>query len=457
MKELCIVHIGMHKTGSSSIQNMLFNHLKDTNFHYANLGDSNQGAQIYSLFSEHPEKYHGHVARGWSTSDINQYIENNFKMLIDGFKKTGNSTIEIISGEDIGNLNFNEIIRLKNFLDTYFKTVKIIAYIRPPISYIQSAFQELVKHGLNRFDFTNCNPNYARFEMFEKVFGRENMILRSFKSNKLYGDDIILDFCNTLKISLGENYKTIKDNESISLETLSLLYAYQKYINKFSRGPNIFTERKQLISELAKIGKSRLTFCSSVLQPIIEQNQQGIDYLEQRMLESLQEESSDNENCISCEDDLLRFSDETIFELKQLIGKENLPDDILGNTPQDIAILVDVLKNKLEFGSKFISKTYITNQEKILSDREQEEYRIIRGFDIDWSSYFEINNISDYSGDPVIHYIKNWRTQNLVIQNVFDTGYYLDIYPDIKACSMNPLFHYLVYGMKNGRRGIEAI
>lgn len=452
-KDLCIVHIGMHKTGSSSIQNMLFNLLNDTNFHYANLGNPNQSEEVYSLFSEYPEKYHGHVARARSALDVSQYKEKKLKMLIDGFKATGNSTIEIISGEDIGILNFNEILKLKEFLDTFFKTVKIIAYIRPPVSYIQSAFQELIKHGLSSFDFTNCNPNYERFEMFEKVFGRENMILRLFKSNKLYGDDIVLDFCNTLKISLDKNYNTIKDNESISLEALSLLYAYQKYINKFSLGPNIFTERKQLISALSKIGKSRLTFCSSVLQPIIEKNQQGIDYLEQIMLESLNEESRDHEGCIRCEDDLLRFTDETIFKLKELIGKENLPDDVLGNTPKDIAMLVDVLKNKLAIESGLISKTNFTNQEKILSVSEQEEYRVICEFDIDWSTYFSINNISDYSGDPVTHYIKNWRTQNLIIQNLFDTEYYLDMYPDIKACCINPLFHYMVHGKAKGRLG----
>lgn len=453
MKELCIVHIGMHKTGSSSIQNMLFHHLKDKKFNYTNLGEANQSAQIYSLFSEHPEKYHGHISRAWNTSDINQYVEKNFKILINSFTTTSSSTIEIISGEDIGLLSFDEIVKLKTFLYKYFKKVKIIAYIRPPVSYIQSAFQELIKHGLSRFDFTDCNPRYERFQNYEKVFGKENMILKLFKSNKLYGNDIVLDFCNTLKISIDKNYKTIKENESISLEALSLLYTYQKYINKFSRGPNIFTERKQLISALAKIGNSRLTFSSSVLQPIIDQNQQGIDFLEQRMLESLQDEFAVNENCISCEEDLMRISDETIFALKQMIGKENLPDDVSSNTPHDIAILVEVLKNKLAFGSKSIYKTYITNHDKLLSPKEQEEYRIIHDFHIDWDNYFEINKITNSSGNPVIHYIKNWRTQNLIIKNLFDTGYYLDIYPDIKACGMNPLLHYLVYGKAKGRLG----
>ena len=42
----CVFHFGMHKTGSSSIQNSLYHGLGDPAFHYADLGQPNASARI---------------------------------------------------------------------------------------------------------------------------------------------------------------------------------------------------------------------------------------------------------------------------------------------------------------------------------------------------------------------------------------------------------------------------
>ena len=345
-KKLCIVHIGMHKTGSSSIQNTLFQNLNDPYFHYANLGVANHSAAIYSMFADVPENYHAHIARKLSKDEVTEYNSKNKKMLIDSFNTIDATVTAIISGEDIGYLNVNELMRLKKFLDIYFYSIEIIVYIRPPISYIQSAFQELVKHGLRRFDFTHCDPNYSRFQIFENIFGRDQIIFRPFDIKKLYHNDIVMDFYHTLSISIHRDYKQVKDNESISLEALSLLYIYQKYINDFTYGKNIFNERKNLIKILSQIGESRLKFSKDVLKSVLQSNEEGLYFLEEQMGESLLDSTPDVESNVNEEKDLLYVGQSVIEELRKLIDNEEVCSKIDTDSPEEVAKLVDILKNK---------------------------------------------------------------------------------------------------------------
>lgn len=454
MRDLCVVHIGMHKTGSSSIQSMLYNQLNDDNFHFTKLGGANQSAQIFSLFADHPEKYHGHVARGWMEDEVQRYNEQNLKMLVNGFKSKSKSIVEIISGEDIGYFNFDELCRLNDFIKIYFRSVKIIAYIRPPASYIQSAFQELVKHGLNRFDLSGCNPNYTRFKMFDTVFGRDNIIIRPFVSGQLLGGDIVKDFAHTLGVSLDEKNITIKDNESISRDALGLLYVYQKYTNGFARSSNIFFERSKLIEALSKIGSSRLKFSSSVIDPIIAQNKEGIKYIDQFIPGSLREEIAVSDSSISCEGDLMTFSNETIIALNGLIGKISF-DDKVNYLPNEVAELVEILKNSLDCEIKAKAKINDFYKLSDLTESERNEYLKLTVLNINMVDYFVNNNIASCSGDALVHYIKNWRNQDLVIKGVFDTKFYLTKYPDIKKSMMNPLLHYFMHGISEGRIGFQ--
>ena len=69
-KDNCIVHIGMPKTGSSTLQEVLFKRIVDPNVSYANLPVANHSAIIYSLFAENPEKHHANIARNFNSSQI---------------------------------------------------------------------------------------------------------------------------------------------------------------------------------------------------------------------------------------------------------------------------------------------------------------------------------------------------------------------------------------------------
>ena len=86
-----------------------------------------------------------------------------------------------------------------------------------------------------------------------------------------------------------------------------------------------------------------------------------------------------------------------------------------------------------------------------LSVSELKEYAFLKGFDINFSDYFVVNNIADDLTDPLLHYVKNWQESNLVIPNEFNTYEYLHEATDVLESGENPLVHYLSVGIHEGR------
>lgn len=132
-----IVHIGMPKTGTTSIQNTLKD-FRDEKFHYANMrGQSNHSYSLWSLFSsvKNPENHFHHVKRGRSAQEVTAFIKGAREDLELAFQAAGDRSI-IFSGEGIPTMSIEALVRLRDFLLAYCRTIQIITYVRSPISFI---------------------------------------------------------------------------------------------------------------------------------------------------------------------------------------------------------------------------------------------------------------------------------------------------------------------------------
>jgi glycosyltransferase involved in cell wall biosynthesis len=84
--------------------------------------------------------------------------------------------------------------------------------------------------------------------------------------------------------------------------------------------------------------------------------------------------------------------------------------------------------------------------------RRRRERRVITGsgvFDRDW--YLAQNPGAAASTDPLGHYLRAGAAAGLDPHPLFDTTWYLDRYPDIRAAGLNPLAHYLERGSAESR------
>ena len=357
MKERCIIHIGMNKTGSSSIQNALAISIEDEDFKYTQLRSPNHSASIASLFMQNPEAYHTHVKRGFTEDQVKDFNTKTLYMLEKSFT-TSLSQNHIISGEDISKLKETELLTFKFYLERFFREIIIVAYYRLPHAFIQSAFQQRVKGGLNHFHIQNMYPKYKQiFEKFDNVFSKENVKLWKYDISLFPNHDVVSDFSNRLKIRI--NYeKPIKMNKALSLEGLSLLYCYHKFGNGYGVGKRVIKENDLLIEYLNKLGNTKFEFSYALTEPIVNLNIKDIQWLEKRLGQDLQEVMFFKGKSISKEVELISIAQSLNNQLNSLCLKHNIHIDETINTPEYIASKIHLLRVEL-------SKDYFSQKCKI--------------------------------------------------------------------------------------------
>ena len=308
-----IIHIGMHKTGTTSIQQSLHKHLNDTNYHYIKLNTPNHSRQIFTLFEEkrHPSILH---IPNDEFKALNRETE---AQLIHNFTEFRNKKM-IISGESIRLLSLAGTKRMRTFMKRYVEKISIVAYIRPPKAYMESAFQQIVKTKTATFNIEMVYPNYKHFDIFFKMFGEENVHLWKFDPSTFPEGNVVLDFCQRLGIVFDPS-KVINDNTSISKEALTLLYIYRKY--KPDYGGKIVSpeENYRLIQILSRVKGNKVRFSPELIKPILKKHKKDIKWIEKRLSASVDEPLEEHVDSIKSESDLLRISSDTKQILKEIL------------------------------------------------------------------------------------------------------------------------------------------
>jgi hypothetical protein len=220
----CILHIGMNKTGSSSIQNYLTKFSNDLGegVKYANLGSANHSGAFSYIFVDNLLDIPTYKLRELTHTLVRKKSELFRKRL--EFELNSDFKTIIFSAEELAILTEKELQNLKNKLLNYVDEIKVVAYVRTPLSFMESAFQQRVKVRVIELDYKLLYPKYkVRFEKFEQIFGAVEYSL--FEKKSLIGGDVIQDFCNKQKVNF---HQSLSSNISLSGIATKFLYLYQK-------------------------------------------------------------------------------------------------------------------------------------------------------------------------------------------------------------------------------------
>lgn len=364
----CILHIGMPKTGSSSIQKTLRN-LDTAEFEYLSLSnpDGNMTGYIKNAFLEKPELFHNNRKKGLTQNEALKLQKECIKELKVALQATQAKTV-IISAEGILSLNKNELLILRDFLALHCRSVRVIGYVRSPIAYMQSALQQLVKQGFScPFASEELSPNYrSRFEKCDKVFESKNVLLLKYDRSTLLNNDVVLDFCYYTNIPMTPDL-IIRTNESMSLEVLSLLYAYYRFGTGYGSFVGAVQENRLLFETISKIGNKKIHFSPDLAKSLLEKNLEDIQWMEARLGCSLTESLEGSIDSISSENDLLDLSTKYTDDLKRLLSYE-VPKQ--SATPQKIADWMHLLRQQVS-NSKSNSQNQFSNpQIKYLKEKD---------------------------------------------------------------------------------------
>lgn len=219
------VHIGLHKTGTTSIQATLFNNretLLGAGLNYL-AGAQNHSRIIVPVFST--ARLSRRLLRRDGVTTKQQAAANNVRLEAELKKALAENTTArlVISGEDISTLEGPEIERMRDVLAPHATRIRIIVYVRDPFAVINSRCQARLQRGDTYADI-KWVPYYRRIAPFINVFGRENVDIREFDPSQFAGGELITDFLTALGAAdLAARLRIIRVKQSLSHEASFLL------------------------------------------------------------------------------------------------------------------------------------------------------------------------------------------------------------------------------------------
>jgi len=351
----CILHFGMQKTGSTSIQSSLYHACLNEGFRYVNFGQPNSSMFLATAFLPKPEDFYANKRRGLSGEFLVERRDELRKSLLKQLYECDEQTL-IISAEDLTNMEHKALVDLRNFIGQFTQDIDVVGYIRAPKSFMESSLQERIKHGRSRFHIEQIFPMYKqRFEKFDKIFGRDHTFFWPFEPKTFPSGDVVLDFCSRIGLDFpAESVRRV--NESLNLPAIKLLYAYRKYGPGYGVADDAVRSNARLLHALQALPGLRLRLSHRLVEPLTEKYRDEIDWMESRLGHSLAEKiEPQGEQSISTESDLLTFDEPSLKWLASQLGSEyeNRLDWQL--SPRSVADWVHSLRLKLYSDSKALT------------------------------------------------------------------------------------------------------
>lgn len=220
------LHIGFHKTGSSSLQLALLKkktELQKAGWEFISLDGAGNSSAFIKLSEESPVNYS-------ISSKLYTYLASSSQNNV------------VLSGEHFSFLNsLNELKRLKKGALKYFNNIKIVVYLRRQdklaLSFKQQAAKnskaglmpssKLCGHSISALpDLNQDIKEYLDFnkkvKLWESCFGGDALIVRLFEEKYLINGDICLDFSKV--VNLPVPLESLRINEGIN--RLQSLYTH---------------------------------------------------------------------------------------------------------------------------------------------------------------------------------------------------------------------------------------
>ena len=233
MTKTLVLHAGLPKTGTTTIQNaFLRSHeflLHEHQFLYPSF-DANHTNAICTLFLTDPLR---HITNKMAARDAAfdlAAVHEKYRADLEGeFAKDG-WTRALVSAEGISNLSAVEIERFRNWAMQRVDKVEVLVWVREPQAYVTSVVQQLLKGGqtLEEMMADPPLPNFkGKISNQIAVFGREAVRVESFEAATAHAQGIVGAFAHQIGLPDDAMARVVasatRDNESLSQEAAMML------------------------------------------------------------------------------------------------------------------------------------------------------------------------------------------------------------------------------------------
>jgi hypothetical protein len=265
-----ILHVGFHKTATSSIQQTLDKNrdkLEQQGYIYPRFqrgGEEmiNHSIPFYSAFCKQPELYHINIKN--SCIDNIAAINNDYLMQFNQFLALESNLI--VSGEDISVLHPEALIQLRDIIKSKGFKLEVYCSVRKPYSFTCSELQEKIKSGNGTL--TNIIvPQKSEFiHKLKKVFN-DSITFFSFEEDCKTELGPVNRFLERIGLNPKE-FKLINDNEGFGNISTRFL-AYLNLTHPSLDGGKLSIKGRGFFSE--SIDKEKFILSKTELNSISEQ------------------------------------------------------------------------------------------------------------------------------------------------------------------------------------------
>lgn len=241
MTEL-LLHVGMDKTGSSSIQQSFANY-DDGKMAYAKLASVNHSFPIQVLFRAPDNPTQGLKLQGVTPEKILEQRGQHradIEAALDGSRER-----VLMSAEGVLGLNAEQLAEFHAYISPLCERIKVLAYVREPMGYASSAFQQGLKSGQTIFHVPM--PRYTkRLGMLDDVFGAENVTFLRFDSKSFPNKSVTQDFAARIGADMALVDER-RSNESMSAEAAAALFLFNRERADLVGTPALFQARIMMV------------------------------------------------------------------------------------------------------------------------------------------------------------------------------------------------------------------
>lgn len=267
MSSTLYLHIGFEKTGSTAIQYFLEKNQKSLNDRYSlyfpDIISKKKHIKLAVLAAPHSTgslqkrlKIHNDLELSEFINDFSKDLKENIIYAI------GKSKDIILSSEHLSSQvgTNEELSQFAETLQSFGINIKIIAYIRRQDQFILSRYNTWIKNGGKNKLSVNKNSKVLQYvdtiRLWERHFGREALVLKSYDSEKWADGNIIYDFLKVLNINSIKGLDCTLERQNISLDSksITILKALNEFIPLFKDG-HINVLRGNLANDISGISK----------------------------------------------------------------------------------------------------------------------------------------------------------------------------------------------------------
>ena len=193
----CFLHLGLHKTASSSFQQTCASNRKllgKQGLHYPlfaceqsqpkRLKINNHSVPLRCLYDQNPKNYH--INKRWKINRLDEAIRNYDAQLTEALSRDASI---ILSGEGLSLLSGKALLQLVERIRARGFEIRPLALVRSPLDYAHSIAQQLIRGG-QHLELVGCGPLLAPQTMKRLTIPDGQRELTTLRS--VFGEDLQL-------------------------------------------------------------------------------------------------------------------------------------------------------------------------------------------------------------------------------------------------------------------------